>query len=190
MQPSIHKPSDESLVSLILERQEDWHELLAELLQRYRQTLLTRCYLYLKNRQDAEDAAQETELRVFRAIHGFRQESSFRTWLLAIADRQCHDLARQRARHLLSDHIRDLIEIHEQVLRHRVDSGEAHDLAHRAMARIRGRERDILMLRFYTDLSLRDIADHLGLGLSATKMRLYRALESFGAQLESMRRTV
>ena len=187
MQTINFEQSDEALLSLIREQRADWRDLLAVLLQRYRQSLLTRCFLYLKNRQDAEDAAQETELRVLRAIQGFRQDSSFRTWLFAIADRQCHDLARKRARYVLSDHVYELIEIHEDSFRQVVDDDSESHLVGEVLNRIPRRERDILMLRFYVDLSLQDIADYLGLGLSATKMRLYRALDLFGARLERVR---
>ena len=41
--------------------------------------LLRRCQLYLKNREDAEDAAQETVLRAYRALHAFKGDASFRT---------------------------------------------------------------------------------------------------------------
>ena len=188
MQSEIRKLDDPALLARIMAKQGDWREQLAELLQRHRQSLMTRCYLYLHNQQDAEDAVQETELRVFRAIHGFRQESSFRTWLSAIADRQCHDLARRRARHVLSDHIRELIEIHEEGLRATVDTAEGRDLVRRIMSQMPRRERDILMLRFYVDLPLQDMADSLGIGLSAAKMRLYRALDLFAARMESEQR--
>lgn len=176
---------DEELLSSILEEHPGWQDLLAELLQRHRRDLLTRCYVYLRNQQDAEDAMQETEFRVFRAIHTFRREASFRTWLFAIADRQCHDLARKRARHLLGDHTRALIEIHEESRRRSAESAFARDLVKKVLGRIPRDEREILMLRYYVDLSLRDMADYLGLGLSATKMRLYRALDSLGARMES-----
>ena len=179
--------SDEALLSLILAQHSDWRDYLAMLLQRHRQSLLSRCFLYLKNRQDAEDAAQETEIRVFRAIKAFRGDSSFRTWLFAIANRQCHDLAGKRARYQLSAHIRDLIDIHEDNLRH---ATENHPDSHRVselLGRIPERERDILILRFYLDLSLQEIAEYLGLGLSATKMRLYRALDLFGTRLDIAR---
>ena len=190
MQSEIRNLDNEALLSLVLAQQDDWREILTELLQRHRQSLLTRCYMYLRNQQDAEDAVQETDLRVFRAIHGFRQESSFRTWLHAIADRQCHDLARKRTRHVLSDHLRELIEIHEESLRLQADPTEERNLVRKVMSRVPRRERDILMLRFYADLSLQDMADYLGLGLSATKMRLYRALDLFGAYVESERKAV
>lgn len=176
--------SDDELLSHILAQQPGWHDSLASLLQRHRPSLLTRCFLYLKNRQDAEDAVQETELRVFCSIRRFRQDSSFRTWLFAIADRQCHDQARKRARYQLSDHIRDLIEIHEDNLRYVAKASlESHQVLD-VLDRFPPRDRDILMLRFFLDFSLQDIAEYLGLGLSAAKMRLYRALDLFSTRLE------
>jgi len=50
------------------------------------------------NRQDAEDAVQETFLKVHRAIGGFHGDSSIGTWLCRIVINVCHDLARKRQR--------------------------------------------------------------------------------------------
>ena len=185
MHNKVRHLESETLLSMILERQRGWRKLLDELLQRHRGSLLSRCHARLQNRQDAEDAVQETELRVYRAIHGFRRDSSFCTWLFAIADRQCVDLARLRARHALSEHIRDSIEIHEQNLRYAPDVADDMARVRETLSNLSERERDILLLRFYLGLPLQDIAAQLGLGLSATKMRLYRAMESFARRFES-----
>ena len=50
------------------------------------------------NRQDAEDAVQETFLKLYRAISGFHGDSSIGTWLCRIVINVCHDLARKRQR--------------------------------------------------------------------------------------------
>lgn len=55
-------------------------------------------YHILGNRQDAEDAVQETFLKLYRAIAGFHAESSLGTWLCRIAINVCYDLARKRQR--------------------------------------------------------------------------------------------
>lgn len=185
MQPEIHTLSDEQLMELIQARQPNWRDYLSELLQRHHGSLVARCHAYLHNREDAEDAAQETELRAFRAIQNFRQDASFRTWLLAIAVRQCHDLARKRAKHVLDEHLRAMIEIHEQKSISTLESSDNRNRINEIMTRLPRRERDVLMLRFYVDLSLQDMAAYLGLSLSATKMRLYRALELFGVFLQA-----
>jgi RNA polymerase sigma-70 factor (ECF subfamily) len=53
----------------------------------------------LVGRGQADDATQETFVRIWRAAHGFRAESSARTWQLSIARRVCSDLLRRRSRH-------------------------------------------------------------------------------------------
>jgi RNA polymerase sigma-70 factor (ECF subfamily) len=55
-------------------------------------------YHILGNRQDAEDAVQETFLKLYRAIQGFQGQSSIGTWLCRIAINVCYDLARKRQR--------------------------------------------------------------------------------------------
>ena len=185
MQPETATPGDEMLVHSIQTKKPGWRELVSVILKRHHSSLLTRCFVYLHNHADAEDAAQETELRAYRAIRNFRGDSSFKTWLFSIADRQCHDLARKRARHVLDDHLSALIEIHEQNLVKVSESPEIHKVVNKILTGLPNRERDVLMLRFYVDLPLQDMASQLGLGLSATKMRLYRALELFGELLQA-----
>ncbi len=170
---------DQTLVNKIIEQQTGWRDMLSTLLQRHHSALLTRCYFYLKNREDAEDAAQDTELRVFRAIKNFRGESSFRTWLFAIGDRQCYDLVQKRKRQMIDDHLRALIEIHENQVNNITASTEHQPAVKQVLSQLQEQDRDVIMLRFYMDLSLHEVSSTLGIGLSATKMRLYRALDKF-----------
>ena len=179
MNPTIEKLDDQVLIKSILVQQPNWRDQLSVLLQRHHSSLLARCNAYLRNLADAEDAAQETELRAFRAIRSFRQDAGFRTWLFAIGDRQCYDLARKRSRHVLGEHLRSLIEIHQGNLTKATREKESDDMVNKVMTRLPKRDRDVLMLRFYLDLSLQEMSAYLGLGLSATKMRLYRSFELF-----------
>jgi len=190
MQPKTQKLEDQDLLKQILSQQPNWRDQLSILLQRHHSSLLARCNGYLRNRADAEDAAQETELRAFRAIRSFRQDAGFRTWLFAIGDRQCHDLARKRSRHVLSEHLRSLIEIHEENLTKETQEFESNHIVKKVMAGLPQRDRDVLMLRFYLDLSLQEMSSYMSLGLSATKMRLYRSLELFDAFMQKEQRSI
>jgi len=178
-------PSDEALMQSIKAQNTHWQTPFSILVNRHHKALVTRCNCYLRNHADAEDAAQETEVRAFRAVCNFRQDSSFKTWLFAIADRQCHDLVRKRNKHLLNDHLRALIEIHEKTLTKMTQPDAKDDLINQVLQRLPASERDVLVLRFYSDLPMKDMAIHLGLKLSATKMRLYRALEHFAVLLQA-----
>lgn len=55
-------------------------------------------YRMTGNRQDAEDAVQETFLKLYRAIEGFQAQSSVGTWLCRIVINACYDIARKRQR--------------------------------------------------------------------------------------------
>ena len=148
------------------------------LLKRYERELFRRCKYRLGNTEDAEDAVQEALVRAFRAIDQFEGKSSFRTWLYAIADNQCSTIARRRMRYVLSEHMSALIEIHERSSRYR-EGFEDGAQVNKILNEIPATARKVLEMRFYTELSLEEISRNLGIGLSAAKMRLYRAQDMF-----------
>src|SRR6185295_5127458 len=69
-----------------------------QLYQAHGARLKSVAYHILGNRQDAEDAVQETFLKLYRAINGFQAQSSIGTWLCRIVINVCYDLARKRKR--------------------------------------------------------------------------------------------
>jgi RNA polymerase sigma-70 factor (ECF subfamily) len=80
--------------------------------------------------------------------------------------------------------LRALIALHEASHRDLGHEGvfEESNRVREVLARLPSKSRDVLMLRFYRDLSLEDIAVTLDVGLSAAKMRLYRAMAQFKAK--------
>jgi RNA polymerase sigma-70 factor (ECF subfamily) len=66
------------------------------LFSRYESRLYRLAAVILRDRQDAEDALQDIFLRIYDRIHDFRGESSFETWLTAIALNLCRDRLRRR----------------------------------------------------------------------------------------------
>jgi RNA polymerase sigma-70 factor (ECF subfamily) len=69
-----------------------------QLYQTHGARLKSVAYHIVGNRQDAEDAVQETFLKLYRAINGFQGQSSIGTWLCRIVINVCYDLARKRQR--------------------------------------------------------------------------------------------
>ncbi|MBP7618352.1 MAG: RNA polymerase sigma factor [Geothrix sp.] len=67
-----------------------------DLMARTEARVLALAWRMLGDRHLAEDAAQETYLRVFRSLHTFRQGERFEAWLVRIAVNVCRDLARKR----------------------------------------------------------------------------------------------
>ena len=170
--------SDEELIELIRLESPQSFQALSTLLQRYENELLRRCYFKLGNSDDAKDAVQETLIRVYRAILGFEGKSSFRTWLYTISDNQVYTLATRRMRHLLNENIIELIKTHESLTRFQNEFDGA-DRVHLTLNAMPSKTRRLLKMRYFMGLSLTEIAHNLGIGLSATKMRLYRAHDTF-----------
>src|SRR5579871_5118969 len=73
-------------------------EAFAELVRTHQARLRLACLVFLGNREEADDAAQDIFIKAFKALDGFKAESSFLTWLLRIADNHCRDLLRTRTR--------------------------------------------------------------------------------------------
>ncbi len=71
---------------------------MAELVRRYQGQVFALCFRMLGDRQDAEDMAQETFVRVLRSLERWDNERHFEPWLLAIAGNRCRTLLGTRKR--------------------------------------------------------------------------------------------
>ena len=64
------------------------------------------------------------------------------------------------------------------------DQNEQAELVNKALSTLKDRDKEIIVLKFMSGLTIEEISNVLELGLSATKMRLYRALDAFKASFE------
>jgi RNA polymerase sigma-70 factor (ECF subfamily) len=146
-----------------------------ELLKRYEPVVLRTCQRYLGDLQEAEEACQDVFLRVFNKISQFEERSSFRTWLYRIVLNVCSNRQQKlqrRSRHEFAGAVvREGFSFNGRVV---TNSSVGYALDQLAPA-----DKEILLLRFDEDLTLEEIADVMGLGLSAAKMRLYRSMQRF-----------
>jgi RNA polymerase sigma-70 factor, ECF subfamily len=71
---------------------------MAALIDRYKSAVFGLCYRMLGHRQDAEDAAQETFVRVLRSLHRWDADRQFEPWLLTIAGNRCRTMLQRRTR--------------------------------------------------------------------------------------------
>ena len=174
---------DSQLIAQIRGRRDGWRAAVDELVRRHERWVFSRCLMHLGNHHDAQDAAQEVLLRALQGLARFKGESEFRTWLYVIIRNACRTLALRRSRHMLSIHLQELIRLHVESLTRAADAEtEIAPQVSRTLEDISTDARQVLELRFFRDYSLEEIASHLGIGLSAAKMRLYRAIDSFRTQ--------
>lgn len=152
----------------------------SRLVQQQYRWIKQRCFYTLGNEADANDAAQEVALRMYRALSKFEGRSSIRTWLNTIVHHECVSLIRKRQRSVLSEHMESLITLHEIEQRSGQPSVDLPvEAVQNALNELPSQAKEVLQLRFFSELPLEEIGAVLGISLSATKMRLYRALEQF-----------
>jgi RNA polymerase sigma-70 factor (ECF subfamily) len=118
------------------------------------------------NRQDAEDAVQETFLKLYRAIQGFQGQSSIGTWLCRIVINVCYDLARKRQRETEAPTDRHPAPNHQAALRVALQD---------ALRRINPRHRMVFLLFEVEGLRHAEIASILGVPEGTSKAWLFEA---------------
>lgn len=151
-----------------------------ELVRRYESIVYNTCLKMIGSVPDAEEVCQDTFLRVFHKLHQFEGRSTFKTWLFRIAYNGCltrrKQLATRRGREGVSAD--DLPESSVAMDSH-IEGLSLSEELQKALAQLNENQRKVIILKYVTGLSLQEMAEVLDQGLSATKMRLYRALEEF-----------
>ena len=136
------------------------------------------CLRILGRPQDAEDVTQESFVAAFRAIRGYRGEGSPRAWLLRIAQRQAYRRLEQRrptaeleavGEARLADSSTDPTKV--------VTAIESRREIRDAVAALPEPYREVVSLRFFSDLSLFEVAEATGRPLGTVKTHLRRGLE-------------
>ncbi|HEB65409.1 MAG TPA: sigma-70 family RNA polymerase sigma factor [Chloroflexi bacterium] len=149
-----------------------------QLVEAYQVPVYRLCYRMLGgNVHDAEDAAQETFLRAYKALRRYDSKRSFATWLLSIAAHHCIDITRKRRMRLVSletftgQILPDSNPLPEKVVFQNERQREVQAL----LSALSPTDRAAVVLYYWYDYSYQEIAEALSLTVSAVKSRLHRA---------------
>ena len=143
---------------------------LGHLIRHYEKDLLRICCMYLRDVSLAEDAVQETFIKAYKHMESFRGESSERTWLFSIAVNVCRDM-RRSAWFRYIDRSVDV-----DALQIPAGAVSVTNLAlMQEIARLPRGEMEAILLYYYADLSLAEIADMLRISQPAVSKRLKKA---------------
>ena len=185
--PSTTEFTDEQLVLLACQGRAD---AFAELMERHRATCLKRARLILHNQSDAEDEVQNAFAKAFEHLEQFRSEGSFASWLCRIVQNQCLMLIRTRREaeivpvNVISKHgiglelINPLPDQEEELGRQQIEN-----LLRREISHVPKNLRNVLVLRYFQEAPVPEVAKQLCLSEQATKSRLLRARRELRSRL-------
>lgn len=132
---------------------------------------------YTKNKEDAMDVVQDSIEKALRAYKRNAQPENLNPWFYKILIRTAIDHVRRR---------KDLVSLEQEnmdfLLNHE-DHYESFDLA-TAMARLPNAYKTVLILRYFEDLKINDIAEVLEQNINTIKTRLYKALSLLKIELK------
>src|SRR6188474_2608874 len=162
-----------------------------ELILRWERPIYALAYRTIGREEDARDVCQETFLRAFRALPGFRGQAKFSSWLYRIALNLCRDWIRRQRRAPVQQLPEDTdaselagetgpVESIEELVARR----ELTAIVEEAMSVLSEEQRTAIILKEYHGMTFQEIADMQGCPLSTVKTRLYQGLTVLRRQLE------
>ncbi len=155
-----------------------------EIVERYQAKVFSIIYGILRNRNDAEDIAQQVFAKIYFSIKNFDFRSSLLTWIYKITVNECYDyLRKKRVRKLVyesdfsaEDSLR--MENSEPATDHTpsVDRRLAqHDLILKLLAKISEEDRSLILLKEVEGHSVEELAEMTGMNENTIKVKLFRA---------------
>lgn len=162
------------------------HEAFSVLVRASVPRLLGAAKLILRDQDRAQDAVQEALVLAWRHIRALRDPEAWDAWLYRLTVRACYRLANTVKR-------RSVVELH--VVLDREPSTEndmaarlaERDLIGRELGHLPVEQRAVMVLHFFLDLPLTDVADILDIPVGTAKSRLHRGLESLRSALAEER---
>jgi len=162
-----------------------------QLVVRWERPIYALAYRVIGREEEARDVAQETFLRAYRALGGFKGQAKFSSWLYRITLNLCRDWIRRERRTPVSQAPEgiDIIELAGETepsesIEDLVSRRELGRAVAKAMALLPEDQRTAIILKEYHGLTFQEIADMLECPLSTVKTRLYQGLTVLRKQLQ------
>ena len=154
-----------------------------QLYHRYKHRVYAYCYRLLRHPQNAEDAAQETFVKIHRSIHQLEKAASLQCWVFSIARNEAFTILRRRRPTEELDEESESMWDDEGPLE-RMIQRERAEIVQCCLGMLRPVYRELLILREYEQLSYAEISQVTGGTESAVKAGLFKARKAMGKKLE------
>jgi RNA polymerase sigma-70 factor, ECF subfamily len=146
-----------------------------ELLDRYGDRLLRSAFLLCGNETEAQDFAQETFLQAMHSVHRFQGRSAVYTWLHGILLNLIRTHRRDQRR-LVFDEALVSLEVAEEIPTPS-DAAMASSALRTALQQLSSAHREVIVLRYYENMKIHEIAGQLDISSGTVKSRLHYAIQ-------------
>ncbi len=164
------------------------HQAYAGLVTRYQDYVFTLALRMVKNREDAEELAQDVFIKAYKYLADFRGASKFSTWLYTIVNNTCITFLRKKKVEIHSlddDKVFELADSRDSGMRaDKVEQKSRQAMVNEAIALLGPDDAEIITLFYKAEQSLEETAQVLGIEVNAAKVRLHRARTRLKEKME------
>lgn len=141
------------------------------LFEEYGDSILRMCLLYLKDYQLAEDATQETFIKVLKSYESFQGMSSEKTWIISIAVNCCKNIRRTRWFQSCRNEIKEVVGLEEKSFEKIIEKTDISN----AISKLKTSDRELIILYYYQELSMKEISEIIHKSENTTIQKVNRA---------------
>ncbi len=145
------------------------------IVEKYKDIVFSIALKVLKNREDAEELAQESFIKAYNSLHTFKGNAKFSTWLYRITYNSCISEIRKRKMNFASTSEIEIKDESEELNLDGIPAENRAQVIKQAMDQLPEDEYTLVLLYYFEEQSIEDIGKVTGLSESNTKVKLYRA---------------
>ncbi len=156
------------------------------IVERYQDIVFSIALKVLKNREDAEEMAQESFIKAFKSLHTFKGKAKFSTWMYRITYNTCISEVRKRKLNFTST---DDVQIRDEAEEMNLDGIPEENREHfvkAALEKLPEDEYTLILLYYFEEQSIDEVARVTGLTESNVKVKLHRARKKLYTFLNEM----
>lgn len=158
----------------------------AVLVDRYKDLVYTLALRMMKHTEEAEEAAQDTFIKVYKSLDKFKGESKFSTWIYRVAYNTCLDRLKKNKRQQYTVEINEYTEHQVKTLDNALDNIETKEREQTiqdCLALLPSEDSFLLTLYYFEELSLDEIGKIVGLKPNNVKVKLFRSRKKLATVL-------
>ena len=156
------------------------------IVEKYQNIVFSIALKVLGNREDAEEMAQESFIKIYKSLHTFKGNAKFSTWLYRITYNNCISEVRKKKMHFTST---DDVQIKDEAEEMNLDGIPEENRAkyiQAALEKLPEDEYTLVLLYYFEDQSIEEVSEVAGLSDSNTKVKLHRARKKLYTILNDM----
>ena len=158
-----------------------------QLVDRYKDLVYTLAIRMLKHKEEAEEVAQDTFIKVFKSLNKFKGDSKFSTWIYRVAYNTCLDNIKKNKKHLnnvaIDEYTFNKLDTIDNALDNIIKE-EKSVLIKNCINKLPGDSSALLTLFYFEELSLEEISKIINVEANTVKVKLFRARKKLAIVLE------